>query len=136
MLTKKEITSLPKGTYPNGLLRSKFGVKHGSVVKDVYKENDEFKVREIIGNRRQRKWRLKHPIGEFQYDEKPTYFPTTTYFPTKKKNIGWVGKVMKFFAKLFGAVSLVMMVGCTSHVYKHDAGPRYQPKIEIPNTIK
>lgn len=108
MLTKKEIDSLPKGDFPNTVLRRKFGKKHGSVVKERFtiknaEGKDETRDFNIIGNRFQRRFRLKNPLTPLPVRDKPEeYFQNKT---ERKKEKGLFGKVVdgvkEFFKKTF-----------------------------------
>lgn len=68
MLTAKEVGTLQWGNYPNSHLRSKFGTKHGTVVKArtiATKTKDPEDI-EFIGNRSQARWRRKNPLGRIK----------------------------------------------------------------------
>jgi hypothetical protein len=104
MLNKKEIDSLPKGYFPNTVLRRKFGKKHGSVVKERFEiknSKGELEMRDfnIIGNRFQRRFRLNNPLKPLPVQNKIKEFFTNKN--TKKVEMGWLAKFMSFFTNLF-----------------------------------
>jgi len=108
MLTKKEIDSLPKGYFPNTVLRRKFGKKHGSVVKERFtiknsEGKDETRDFNIIGNRFQSRFRLKNPLTPLPVKDKPVeYFPNKNERKEKKGAFARiVDGVKSFFKKAF-----------------------------------
>ena len=97
MLTAKEIDSLPIGSYPNHVLRNKFGKKHGSPVRF---QDEKGNVHTFICNRWWRRFRDANPIvaGRAKYNNIETEFKNR--YGTKTKLEGnWLAK---FFEKWFG----------------------------------
>jgi hypothetical protein len=109
MLTKKEIESLPAGYFPNTVLRRTFGKKHGSVFKERFtmkneKGEDETMDFNIIGNRFQRRYRLKNPLTPLPVRHKPVeYFPSKAESKDKRRSFleRTVDGVKVFFSKVF-----------------------------------
>lgn len=100
MLTTKEIKKLQPGEYPNGRLRAIFGKKHGSVVPGRFTKKDGTEIdAEFIGNRSQRKFRIKNPLSPLPEQTKPVYQSNRI---EAKKKIGLFGKLVRFIGKLFG----------------------------------
>lgn len=86
MLTVKEVKSLPKGFIPNSYLRSKFGTKHGHVVKARYTKDGAQVDTEFIGNRQQYKFRMRNQLAPLPEIEKAVYH-SNKIESKKKKNI-------------------------------------------------
>lgn len=96
MLTAKEIKSIPKGNWSNSALRQAFGKKHGSPVTEMTKEGQSVT---IIGNRFQRKFRLKHPFKQLPVQHEKESFHGNRIEAAKK--ISLMAKIIQFFAQLF-----------------------------------
>jgi hypothetical protein len=99
MLTKKQIQSLPAGTFPNSWLRRKFGSGHGSVVgaRTAGTETKNPEDLEFIGNRTQLRWRKHNPLGRIKLTVKDKF--QGNRFDNTDKN-AMMARVRKLLNKL------------------------------------
>lgn len=111
MLTERQIDALPKGEFSNRMLRSVFGRRHGSpVVERFTGKNGQFDI-EIIGNRRQKRYRRRHPLRPLKRISRSgfpgirdIYALKAEQLKMKLKNL-WIkilGRVGAFFGLFFG----------------------------------